>query len=161
MDELLMERTLEVRDPLGKKILEYDPDSGRMVLHLPAGKLEVSSTHEGIELVTSSSLRIRAGGTLMLQGAALEVDVPRAELRAQEVVASARNAAFSWGKLEQTVGRFFQWAKSVYVRIEEVLHTRAGRIRTQVAEESIVEAREIRLRSAQDVKIQGETIHLG
>jgi hypothetical protein len=163
--------TLETRDRSGQLLFEYQPATGRAIVHLPGLGLEFRSVDGRLELVCDRPLTIRSEGTVEIQGErgtnlscgpsslrvgpeALELDAPVARVRVDE-------ARVACGKVEQSLGRVITWAKQVYERVEELLHVRAGRIRTEAEQGHLIQASQARVQAEGDVHVQGRTINLG
>ena len=161
--------SLEVRDPRGRVLFEYDTTTGRAFFHLPDATLDVRSVGGKIEIGSEQGLRIRSaesveilGGRSRLEiGDTVKIEAPRLEARLERIDASATEVRTVWGRLEQTVGRLFQWTKNLYLRVEELAHTRAGRVRTESAGAYHVQAESARVQVRDEVKIEGRQIHLG
>ena len=162
---------LETRDPRGRILFEYDSSSGRAVVHFPGSEFEIQSSDGRVELVCKTGLTIRSGGTVrieserevrMVSGASgFAVDPERVSLEAPAADARVGEARVACGKLEQSFGRVIGWAKVVYQRIEDLMHVRAGRIRTEADKGHLVQAERARVQADGDVHIQGRTINLG
>lgn len=90
----------------------------------------------------AGDLRIRSGGTV-------EIDAERGV------------KITTPGTFETHVGRRFEFATDAYCRVEKVISVTAGRVRTQCEGAWLVQADTARVQAEGDVKLQGETIHLG
>ncbi len=146
---------LETRDARGRLVFEYDSSTGRGVLYFPGMALSVRSENGSVELSSSRGLRLRSAEDLeLIGGRGVRIDTPQLE-------ATATEARFSFGRLEQTVGRFFQFARDFYQRIESLLHTRAGRIRTEAGRSYHVQAGHARIQAKEEVELRGRQINLG
>ena len=128
---------LETRDRRGRLVFEYDPSSGRAVVHC------------------AGDLRLHSQGTVEIEGErGIRIETPSFEVRADE-------ARLTWGKLEEVVGRLFRFARDAYVRVESLLHTRAGRIRTEAERSHLLQAENVNVQAREDVRVQGRSINLG
>jgi len=163
--------TLETRDRDGQLLFEYQPATGRATVRLPGLGLEFRSVDGRTELVCDRNLTIRSEGTVEIVGErgstlacgpssvrvgqeGLELEAPVARVRAGE-------AKIACGKVEQSLGRVITWAKQVYERVEDLLHVRAGRIRTEAENGHLVQASQARVQAEGDVHVQGRSINLG
>lgn len=128
---------LETRDRRGRLLFEYDPATGRAVVHC------------------AGDLRLHSEGVVEIRGdRAVRIETPSFEARADE-------ARLSWGKLEEVVGRLFRFARNAYLRVESLLHTRAGRIRTEAESSYLQQAETVIVQAREDVRVQGRSINLG
>ncbi len=183
--ELSFPSVVEVRDVSGRTVFEFDPATGKAVIHLPGAALHIGVVDGFLDIACDRDIRIRSRGTVEIagkegvrlaggdgkfaldrSGAALEApsvkaQVGEAEVDAVQISAKAKEARVECGKLEQVVGRWFQFGEEVYQRVEGFLHTRAGRIRTESAGVYLVQADRARLLAREEVQIQGESIRLG
>jgi len=158
--------------------VERDPVSGKVLLHFPGadleigvvdGKLEISSTcgirirsDRGVEIAGSDDSRLeldRKG--VVLASPALDMRVRETDFVGERITARSERVKVVWGKLEQVVGHFVGFAKEVYQRIEGLVHTRAGRIRTEAGRAYLLQADRARIQATGDVRVQGRTINLG
>ena len=133
---------LETRDSAGRLVFEYDSATGRATLHAPDIEIDCRS------------LRIRGQERV-------DISAPELNVGADRITASAREVRTTWGKLEQVVGRLIVWAKESYQRVDGLLHSRAGRIRTESRGAYLLQANSARVHAKEEVRIQGETINLG
>ncbi|HZE96191.1 MAG TPA: DUF3540 domain-containing protein [Planctomycetota bacterium] len=162
---------LETRDSRGQLVFEFNAASGRAVLHFGGSGLRLQAVDGRVEIVSESTIAIRSEGGIELEGArgvrlacgphaatvtpeGIDVDAAAARVRVDD-------ARVSCGKLEQKVDRVLLWAKDVYHRIEGLLHTRAGRVRTEAERDHLVQAERARLQAEGDVHVQGRTVNLG
>ena len=76
-------------------------------------------------------------------------------------VAVAKKGKLIVGRMETVVQDCIQKAKNVYLTVEELIQTRAGRTRTLVEGTSHFKSKKAFLKAEQDFKIKGEKIHLG
>lgn len=163
--------TLETRDRSGQLLFEYQPATGRAVVHLPGLGLEFRSVDGRLELVCDRPLTIRSEASVEIQGdrgaslscgpSAVRVDPEGLALEAPLARVRADEAKIACGKVEQSLGRVITWAKQVYQRVEELLHLRAGRIRTEAEHGHLIQAAQARVQAEGDVHVQGRTINLG
>lgn len=166
---------LELRDSDGRPILEYDRREGKAIVYLPQARLQVRSSDGTVEISSDRPIRISTPETLELDAARgvrvtgpLDLRCPKVEARVGElnwqgerITARAGDVRVTWGRLEQVVGRFLAFAKTVYERVEGLLHTRAGRVRAESKGAYLVQADHAAIAAQDDVKIQGKTINLG
>lgn len=177
-------RKIQLRDRNGQPVLDYDTDSGVAVLHLPEAVIRIQSVDGRVELTSNRDIRLHSARTVEIAGdrgirlegegaslllkkkselkvPSLQVDVSRLAYEGERISGHAREAVFTWGRLRQNVDRFLQFAKTAYVRVESVLHTRAGRIRTETEGTYHLRADEVKVLAKRDVRLDGRTINLG
>lgn len=166
---------LELRDSDGRLILEYDTREGKAIVYLPQAQLQVRSvegkvefaSEQGMKFTTREMLELEAERGVRVSGP-LDLRCPKAEARVGElnwqgerITARAGDVRVAWGRLEQVVGRLLTFAKSVYERVEGLLHSRAGRVRAESKGAYLIQGNHAEIAAEDDVKIQGKTIHLG
>lgn len=160
---------LETRDSRGRLLFEYDSATGHGVLYFPGmalrigaqdGKVEVASTR-GLRLRSAEELEIVGERGVRIESPELLARVGATKFEGDRIEATATEARFSYGKLEQVVGRFFQFARDMYQRVESLLHIRAGRVRTEAGSSYHVQAERVRVQAKEDVQVQGNEINLG
>lgn len=170
---------------LDREVREVQVPGNRLVFHLEGVSVELRSVEGGLEIFCDQPIRFRSrtiveiggdegvritgpGGRLeigaretQLSADVLRVRTKEAELEGDRLTARAREANVAWGKLEQVVGRLWTVAKNAYVRIEGLLHERAGRVRMESGGSMLFQAREARIQAKEDVRVQGRSINLG
>jgi hypothetical protein len=162
---------LETKDARGRVLFEYDPASNRAVVRFPGTGLEIQAVDGRVELVCENGLTIRSGGTVEIasergvklasEKSTLSVEPERVSTESAAAEVRVGEAKVACGKLEQTIGRVISWVKASYQRVEELLHVRAGRIRTETAGQHLVQADQARIQAEGDVHLQGRSINLG
>jgi hypothetical protein len=162
-----------------------DGDPATATLNLGEAQLQFRCVDGVIEITSAHPIRIRSGrmveiagdtgSTLSSLATALELTPVSMNLRAEElrgrvtrtdfigrsINAKAEQVKVTWGKCERVVGRAFDYARHAYSRVEVLLHTRAGRIRTEANGSYLVQAETARIQAKEDVRIQGTSINLG
>jgi len=166
---------LETRDSLGRLLFEYHPATGRGILHFSGTGLDIQSagrvrihSDTTIDLEAKHGVRLAGPDAHLELNRGIEITSPAVHAEIEDLrysghslVAQASEARTSFGKLEQVVGRFFQFARHWYQRAEALLHTRAGRIRAEASESYLLQTEQVSVQATQDVRIQGKTINLG
>ncbi len=169
------EEILELRDPAGRLIVEYDTRQGKAILYLPQAQLQVRSVGGKVEFASDQAMKFTTRETLELEAergvlvnGPLDLRCPRVEAhvddldwRGDRITARAGEVQVAWGRLEQVAGRVLTFAKSVYERVEGLLHSRAGRVRSESKGAYLVQADHAEIAAQDDVKIHGKTINLG
>ncbi len=180
----LAPRKIKLQDRNGQPVLDYDTDSGEAVLHLPEATLRIRSVEGKIELTSNRDISLQSTQTIEIKGKrglrlegegsrlqlqkkseitapSLKAGISKLSFEGEELSGKAKEATFSWGRVHQTVTRFVQFAKSAYTRVETVLHTRAGRVRTEAEGSLQLHAEEARVLAKRDVHVNGRSINLG
>lgn len=126
-----------------------EPDDVLLVLRgEPNYAIGVLSRRGRNRFSVPGDLELEAGGTLRLSGGvALELRSADVRVRADRFEVVARNAY-------ERVIRSYRW-------VREAAQLSAGRVRTLVAGASTLRARRIVEHAEEDVKIDGDQIHLG
>ena len=143
---------IEVRDAQARLVFELDPATGRTVVSVPAGDLAIAA---------AGNVDIVAGGTLRCRGAERVAFEAGAGERRARFVLSAALAELVASRIETVADRIFQRARSVFRQVEDLDQLRAGRSRAVVKDGFYVESGHTSIESAEEVKIDGKTIHLG
>lgn len=167
---------------------ERDPASGRQVVRLPEGPVEIRTTGD-LTWVTDGAVRVEAAEQVTLcagpeaaTGAAVTVGADRVRLRAPAVdvdagalEVAARRASIAaealtvtvellrrtLGTLETDVGRIIERAESSVRETKDLALTRAGRLRMVVERTASLLSERFVVKTEEDVKIDGSKIHLG
>ena len=165
---------LETRDRRGRLVFEFHPATGRAILHVPSS-LEIEAA--GAVCIRGRSVSIEAKEAAMLStpDAGLRLNRDSASLKASSIrtesddavfcaallQAEGKEIRFTGGRLELAFNRVVVAARDVVQRIENLLHTRAGRVRMVSRMDATIQARTANLVAKSDFRVQGETIHLG
>ncbi len=182
---------IEVRDADSNLIFQLDPGTGRTVIRVPAGDLALVAPQGHIDLVAGKGVRcagresitFRAGGAAegapasslyldehqaALQGERLEIAGERAGVHVGETTyvghrlkATLDGAQWAVERLEATVGRLVERAKTVHRSVEGIQRLTAGRVFSLVKGAYQVKAKNASIRTDEEVSIDGEHIYLG
>jgi hypothetical protein len=162
------EERLVLKDRDDRVLFEYVPSTSRCVVHVPTGDLVLKTDEGNIELDSAESITLRGQRGVDVETEALrahasraDVDVEETNLRAHVIQSTVHRLLQRVDVLETTAGRVVERARETYREVEELAQLRAGRIR-QVADKTfhVFGARTL-LKARKDVKIKGDTIHLG
>jgi hypothetical protein len=122
---------------------------------------------EDVRGATQSVLALE-GGTARLAAPVLDVATRRASLQAEETRYAGRSLLAEVASLRLIAGRVETVARTVvektrnlYRAVEELLETRAGRVRSLVDGTYHLKARDAVVRAERDVDVDGEKIRLG
>jgi hypothetical protein len=127
------------------------------------------NTHGRFEIAASAGVRLACGREVLEMGPTgtyvssrkIDLRTEHANMDANRVVARAATASFSWGKLEQVVGRMLVRARYCYHRVENLWHFRAGRVRNESNGDFYIKGETLRLSAQKDARLNGRTVHLG
>lgn len=164
------------------------PESGNLELAAPAGNLALRAAGsvaieagavairsrsgiglavEGTAGATQSVLALE-GGTARLAASTLDVAARQASFQAEDARYAGRSLLAQVASLRLVAGRVETLAKTVversrnlYRAVEELLETRAGRVRSLVDGTYHLKARDAVVRAERDVDVDGEKIRLG
>ena len=122
---------------------------------------------EGEDGATQSVLALD-GGTARLTAPTLDFAARQASLQAEETRYAGRSLLAQVASLRLVAGRVETIARTVvektrnlYRAVEELLETRAGRVRSRVDGTYHLKARDAVVRAERDVDVDGEKIRLG
>ena len=164
------------------------PEAGDLELAAPAGSLALRAAGsvaidagavtvrsrsgiglavEGADGATQSVLALD-GGTARLTAPTLDFAARQASLQAEETRYAGRSLLAQVASLRLVAGRVETIARTVvektrnlYRAVEELLETRAGRVRSRVDGTYHLKARDAVVRAERDVDVDGEKIRLG
>jgi hypothetical protein len=163
----------------------FDRVTNTFTLNLGAAQLHFRCVDGAIEIASDAPIRIRSGREAELAGAGeailssgqssiavtpestrvraddLHVSAVRTDFAGKSLHARADHVKVVWGRCERVVGRAFDYARHAYARVEVLLHTRAGRIRTETDGAHLIQAGTARIHAKGDVRVQGTSINLG
>jgi hypothetical protein len=186
---LVRDDRIEVRDPKGRLLFEYDAGTGRGSLTMPTGDLALHAPEGNIELVAGAKVLCRGAlGVAIAAGhgqkgePALTMSKEGMSLGAPEVSISAERAKVLLAdaeyhglrfsatvgqarmvvdRLEQVASSVFQRAKRVLRHVEGLEQLTAGRVRTLVRGAYSVKGERTSIQAEDEVKIDGKRVHLG
>lgn len=134
-----------LRSEAGEVVLRHDPEAGETRLGAAAGDLLLEAPQ----------------GTVRLSAKAFEVDAETITQRAHRVLTIADQVAVSADRWDLRVHRIKERAHDAIRRVDGVLNTRAGRLRTVVATTAQLLAKRTSIRSEEDTAIDGRQVLLG
>lgn len=179
---------IQVRDPVGRLIFEYHPETGRSVITVPSGDLSFAAPNGDIDLVAGGEVRCRGARGVTIAGGAeddaakldlagsearlgarrLEVSGERAELLFAEATyhgvrlsAAVDQARIVASRIETLAVDVFERVKRSIRRVEEVDQLEAGRVRALVTGSYSVRSGHASIVADDDVAIDGKRVHLG
>lgn len=178
-------RGLRIEGRDGELLCEYDAARGCLVLRgdggvlIDAGEGPLTLRGGAVSLEGARSLSLRVTGEqpaevsldhrgVTVAARALAVAALRAVATLEESSVTAGVMTVVGRALRQRVGvvetraeRVITRAKEVYTEADELAQTRAGRLRLHARETLQAVADRLLLRADDDVKVQGERVHLG
>jgi hypothetical protein len=160
---------LAIRSASGTMLFEYHADgTSRCVVHAPEGDLALRADRGAITLEAAQGVAIRTPGPVALGCGRFVGEVGQAQLEAQDLTlrattirSFAQRVQSTFGVGEIRVGRWIERFGAVYREVEKLSQTRAGRIRTIARETLQVLGRRAVFKAEADLKLKGESIHLG
>jgi len=159
---------LQIIDPRGRLLFEYDAEGGRGMLVTTHGDMRLCAPQGAIELLAAQGISATSAGEIALNSDALAVSAKRSELRlgktrawADKLVATVDRAELRYGKLFRRAERVIEQAENVYQRVGELCELKAGRLRTLVSGHVWLKGKDVALNAKERVAIDGEHINLG
>lgn len=161
------EERIVLRDGEQRVLVEYVAESSQCVIHALAGDLVLRS--EGaIELDAVRGIRLNGGPQLDLEADKLTTSADEAEVTIASIRVTAdvleglyRRVRNRVDILETRAGRVVEQAKETYREVQSLAQIKAGRLRL-VAEKTVhVLGTQTLLKAHEDIKLQGDKIHLG
>ena len=151
---------IEVRDPKGRILFEYDAVTGKGSLTMPTGNLSLQAPEGDVEIVAGRKVTLKAPDVSLTSERA-KMLVGEAELRGIRVTAAVEQVFVVAERLEQVASSVFQRAKRVMRHVEDLEQLTAGRVRTIVEGAYSVKSERASIQAKDEVKIDGERVHLG
>jgi uncharacterized protein (DUF2345 family) len=166
-------------------LFQFDPSERSAVVLLPALRLKLRCTEGRIELTSTKDIRLHSHGTVEIAGdrgvrlagagSTLDVNPDHVQLstrrlqakvdatcfEGEHIRARAQSVHVTWGKFQRVAHRVLEYSRHVYQRVESLLHTRAGRVRSEAEDAVLIQAKEMQIQAQEDVRIQGKSIKLG
>lgn len=158
------QESIAVRDARGALLFEYRPAEERCVVHAPHA-LQLHA--ENVELVAEQALKLRArrvevdGEHLRTRAARAEVELGDGKLVAKTLSTTAERVRQLAGVLDVRVTRLIERAHDVYREAEGLSQTRAGRLKLFARGTLHAFGKRALLKAEQDLKLDGDKIHLG
>jgi hypothetical protein len=160
---------IEVRDKTNSVLLSVDPATGRVTISSQRGNLALAAPGGDIELHAQGAVRFRGDKEVAIDaGESLQISSKRAAIalcdasysgtRLRTKITDVKNVV---ERLETVTDRLFEKAKAAYRQVEELSQLRAGRVRTLVKGSYFVRGETASLEARDDVRIDGNHIHLG
>jgi len=161
--------------------------SADLQLAAPQGSVSVSAgqairlTSQTIDLRAVATLQARVGGTqeapttfamdagaARLQSKSIAVTADQGQANVADLRLTSKTVQFTSAAVRATIQSvetiaetIVQTAKNVYATVEQLSQLRAGRIRQRAEETYHLKAGQVYLHAEQELKAQGEKIHLG
>lgn len=156
----VQEERIEVRDPKGRLLFEYDAATGRGSLTMPTGNLALRAPEGDIELIAGRKVAVLAP-EVSLASERTKLLFGEAEVRGIRVTAAVEQVFVVAERLEQVASSVFQRAKRVLRHVEDLEQLTAGRVRTLVEGAYSLKGEQASIQATDEVKIDGERVHLG
>lgn len=159
---------LEVRDPAGRLLFRYDAVTGRGVLSIPDGDLELEAPRGDLVLRSGRDVRIDARGEIGLRGPRLDLEADRADLHVVEthfdgrtLDATLETVRLCAERIQTIAGRIIERALNVYRHVQKLHQLKSGRVRTLASGAIHMKSDAVFVKADGDVKLDGQQIHLG
>lgn len=135
----------EIRDREGRLLVRYE--DGHAEIAAPTGDLRLAAPQGRVVIQAGTDIQLDTAG---------EVTV-----KAERFFTKVRVLAQHADRLEVSAGRILEKAREAYQDVEELLQTRAGRIRALVEDAYHLQSRRTSIASKEDTSIDGKKVLLG
>lgn len=140
--------------------VEQDKLSGKTILSVPEGDLDLRSEQGSICLQAAKNIELNSP-QFSLETAKGTFNIADASYQGLRLGASIAQTKLFLGKLNTTVGRLIEKAKNVYRQIDNLNQLKAGRMRTLIKGSYHLKSESINQKADKDVRIDGDKINLG
>jgi hypothetical protein len=140
--------------------LEQDEVSGKTILSVPEGDLDLCSDKGSIRLQAAKHIEL-SSQQFSLDSAKAEFNVLETRYQGVRLSASIAQSKLFLGKLNTTVGRLIEKAKNAYRQVDNLNQVKAGRMRTLIKGSYHLKGESINQKADKDVRIDGDKINLG
>lgn len=175
---------LEVRDAEARLLLRHDSETGRTTLTCENGDLAFAAPEGNIEFAAGGEVRVlgrdgvhltSGGSSFSLLEAATKLKSRAFELSAQRADLGVRDLAFAGerlrarladsklvvDRLETVASHLTERCKEALREVEGLSQLRAGRMRSLIKEALFMRAGHASIEAEEDIKIDGQRVHLG
>jgi hypothetical protein len=164
-----------ITSPAEAEQIELNLRGRRLVLRMRGDVLELSadcdiaiksdstlhlSGADGVRIACGESVVDLTPGALSIASEKMTAKARMAECEGREIRLSADLLRISCAKLERIASRVLEYARESYQRVDNLLHIRAGRIRSESQSNHSLHGATVRVDAKEDVRIMGEKIHL-
>jgi hypothetical protein len=115
---------------------------------------------EGVRISSGESVVELTPGEVSITSDKTITRARLAQCEGRELRLSADLMRVSCGKFERIAVRVLEYARESYQRIDNLLHVKAGRIRSESQSNHLLHGATVRIDAKEDVRIMGEKIHL-
>jgi hypothetical protein len=140
--------------------IEQDNLSGKTILTVPEGDLDLRSEKGSICLEAAKNIKLNSP-QFTLETTKGEFNIADASYQGLRLGASIAQSKVFIGKLNTTVGRLIEKAKNVYRQVDNLNQLKAGRMRTLIKGSYHLKGESINQKADKDVRIDGNKINLG
>jgi hypothetical protein len=140
--------------------VEQDKESGKTILCVPEGDLDLRSEQGSIRLQAAKNIELNSP-QFTLQSAKAELNMAETQYQGLRLSASIAHSKLFLGKLNTTVGRLIEKAKNVYRQVDNLNQLKAGRMRSLVKGSYHLKSESINQKAEKEVRIDGDKINLG
>lgn len=175
---------LELRDSASRLLLRHDSESGRTTLICERGDLAFSAPEGDIELSAGGEVRVQGEGGVQVSGGsarfslrgalaklssgALDVSTQRADLGVRDLAyagerlrARLADSKLVVERVETVASQLTERCKEALREVEGLSQLRAGRVRSLIKEALFVRAGHASIEAEEEIKIDGQRVHLG
>jgi len=159
---------LRVFSKEGGLIFEYDADTGKSRVDIPAGDLEVTTKEGDIAFTSAKGIRFCSRTAIDMQSPDLGIKARRGDIQIQvakyqgkQFLGRVKNVRVVMKRLETLADNVIEKAKNVYRTVEGLTQLRTGRLRTLVEATYQLKSKKAFLKADEDFKVKAEKIYLG
>ncbi|MCC7536848.1 MAG: DUF3540 domain-containing protein [Deltaproteobacteria bacterium] len=150
---------IEVRDDRGELLFRRTAD-GTTVVSVGTGDLELRAPH-GVVRISGRAIELEAQRSVKIEGESAVARFEHTELVSGAIDVVAKVARQRYERMETRAKKIVERAVETYREVDDLAHTKAGRVRQLVDDAYVLVSRYASLRAKEDVTIDGDQIRLG
>ena len=159
---------LRVFSKEGGLVFEYDADTGKSRVDIPAGDLEVATKEGDIAFTSAKGIRFYSQTAIEMKSPDLGINARRGDIQIEvakyqgkQFLGRVKNVRVVMKRLETLADNVIAKAKNAYRTVEGLTQLRTGRLRTLVEATYQLKSRKAMLKAEEDFKVRAEKIYLG
>jgi len=163
----LVDGDIVVRNPGGELVLSYSAATG-MRVHAPAGDLTLAAPSGRVRIEARDGVDMQSAAHVRMQAPVLELAGERTTLESTELSIKAERIQTVASEIGQAVGRWelraervVEHARDAFREVQDLLQTRADRVRTLVKGTCQLLAGRTEIVSDEDTVVDGKRVLLG
>lgn len=152
---------IEITSAQQTSVVRYNGATQDLKVSAEGLNVSLDSTCGDLSLVASGKVRVSGGEAIQLETPQISILAEHTELQGKSLEAVHDRTRFVSRRIDWIAETFLSTCKNAYQNISELFQVRAGRARVMAEQAAEFKAREVRIRSEDDVKVEGKHIHLG